>query len=113
MSGLTPRQEKFCQYFVIYANASAAARAADYAPTSAHNQGYRLLKESRIRVRISEIQQAMARDHCRHMDQLLGKLENVYRRAIADHSFYSAARAVELQAKLAGFHRQLASANQD
>ena len=36
------------------------------------------------------------------MDVLLGKLENVYRRAIEDHHFYAAARAIELQAKLTG-----------
>ena len=35
------------------------------------------------------------------MDVLLGKLEIVYRRAIEYHHFYAAARAVELQAKLA------------
>jgi hypothetical protein len=33
---------------------------------------------------------------------LLGKLETIYRRAVDDHHFAAAARAVELQAKLAG-----------
>ena len=60
-----------------------------------------MLKTDRIRARIREIQSALAADHGRDMDVLLGKLEIVYRRAIEDHHFYAAARAVELQAKLA------------
>ena len=36
------------------------------------------------------------------MEALIGKLEIVYRRAMEDHHFYAAARAVELQARLAG-----------
>ena len=57
-------------------------------------------KTERIRARIREIQSGLAADHGRDMDVLLGKLEIVYRRAIEDHHFYAAARAVELQAKL-------------
>ena len=34
---------------------------------------------------------------------LLGKLETVFRRAIVDHHFATAARAVDLQARLRGF----------
>jgi hypothetical protein len=44
----------------------------------------------------------MAEAHCRNLDILLGKLETVYRRAVEDHHFAAAARAIELQAKLAG-----------
>ena len=99
---LTPRPERFCHAFVYYANAAHAAREAGYTPRSSNKQGYRLLKTSRIRARIREIQAQLSRDNCRDMDVLLGKLENVYRRAVEDHHFYAAARAVELQAKLAG-----------
>ena len=44
----------------------------------------------------------MAEAHCRNVDVLLGKLETIYRRAVDDRHFAAAARAVELQAKLAG-----------
>ncbi len=54
----------------------------------------------RIRARIREIQAQLARDGGADMETLIGKLEVVYRRAIEDHHFYAAARAVELQAKL-------------
>ncbi len=97
---LTSRQERFCQAFVVYATASTAAAEAGYSRKSSRKQGYRLLRTDRIRARVREIQSSLAADHGRDMDVLLGKLEIVYRRAIEDHHFYAAARAVELQAKL-------------
>lgn len=100
MGRLRHRQEMFCQRFVETANAAAAARAAGYAPESARNAGYRLLRHPRIGARIAEIQAEIALISCQDINVLLGKLENVYRRAVSDHHFATAARAVELQAKL-------------
>ncbi|MBK8176218.1 MAG: terminase small subunit [Rhodospirillales bacterium] len=102
MSRLKPRHERFCRLFVECTNATLAAKAAGYTPRSARNAGYRLLRHPRIAERICEIQRELAQTHCRNVDVLLGKLETVYRRAIDDHHFAAAARAVELQAKLAG-----------
>jgi len=101
-AGLNQRHEDFCLSFVRYGNAAAAARAAGYASVTSHNQGYRLLKRTDIRVRIGEIRQAMGGDGCADRDVLLGKLENVYNRALEDHHFTAAARTVEIQARLAG-----------
>lgn len=102
MKRLKTRQERFCERFVELGNASAAAKAAGYLPASARNTGYRLLRDPRIISRIGAIQAEMADHHCRQVDTLLGKLETVFRRALDDHQFSAAARAVELQAKLAG-----------
>ncbi|MER2634021.1 MAG: terminase small subunit [Rhizobiaceae bacterium] len=102
MPRLKPRHERFCRAFVECTNATLAAKSAGYAPASARNTGYRLLQSPRITARITEIQQDTAQSHCRNVDVLLGKLETIYRRAIDDHHFSAAARAVELQAKLAG-----------
>ena len=102
MDKLRPRQEKFCQFYFIYACAAAAAREAGYKASAAARQGYRLLQIPRIRQRIVEIQAGMAEDRCRQIDVLLGKLEAVYLRALKDHRFYAAARAVELQARISG-----------
>jgi phage terminase small subunit len=102
MRPLRPRQERFCQQFVSSANAAAAAVAAGYAPGSARNAGYRLLNHPRIAARITQIQTETARHHCSDTEVLIGKLEAVYRRAMYDHQFSAAARAVELQAKLSG-----------
>ena len=102
MNRLKPRHERFCLTFVECANAALAARAAGYAPASARNAGYRLLRQPRIVSRIADIQKETAHAHCRNVDVLLGKLETIYRRAVDDHHFAAAARAVELQAKLSG-----------
>ncbi len=97
---LTPRQERFCHEFVHDAQGAVAAREAGYSAASSRKQGSALLKTERIRARIREIQAQLARDGGSDMEILIGKLEIVYRRAIEDHHFYAAARAVELQAKL-------------
>lgn len=102
MSRLKPRHERFCRAFIENANASVAAKIAGYAPASARNAGYRLLRHPRIAARIAEIQRETAEAHCRNVDVLLGKLETIYRRAIDDRHFAAAARAVELQARLSG-----------
>jgi hypothetical protein len=59
-----------------------------------------LLRHPRIVARITQLQGEMAQAHCRNLDILLGKLETIYRRAVDDHHFAAATRAVELQAKL-------------
>ena len=102
MTRLKPRQERFCRFFVECANAAQAARAAGYCPQSARNAGYRLLRQPRIAARIAAIQLEIADVNCRDIDVLLSKLETVYRRLIEDHNFAAAARAIELQARLAG-----------
>ncbi len=99
---LTLRQERFCQSFVLCPNASYAARDAGFESKWAHKQGSRLMATTRIRARIREIQVDMARDHGLGRDALIGKLEVVYRRAIEDHHFTAAVRAVEAQARLGG-----------
>ena len=103
MSHLKPRQERFCRKFVELANPTVAARAAGYAPASASNAGYRLIRHPRIGRRIAEIEAEKGESHRNDRDVLLGKLETVFRHAIVDHQFATAARAVDLQARLRGF----------
>ena len=100
MKSLTYRQERFCHAFVHWANGAEAAREAGYTVRSARKQASVMLQTLRIRARIHEIQTQLAEDAGTDMAALIGKLEIIYRRAIGDHHFYAAARAVELQAKL-------------
>ena len=100
MTALKARHERFCRWFVELANAAGAARAAGYSPKGANVAGYRLLRHPRVARRIAEIEAEMARLHSQGGDVLVGKLENVYRRAIVDHQFHAAARAVDLQARI-------------
>ncbi len=98
-----PRHEAFCQHFVLLGNASYAAIDAGYARPSSRNQGYRLMRRAAIRARIAEIRRVLARAYCLDAQVLLGKLEAVYQRANENHFFHAAARAVELQARIAGY----------
>ncbi|MCU0839135.1 MAG: terminase small subunit [Rhodospirillales bacterium] len=100
MNGLGMRQEAFCRRFVECANATLAAKIAGYAPGSARNAGYRLLRRPRVIARIAALHRELAQQQCRDVDIMLGKLETIYRRAIDTQQCSAAARAVELQAKL-------------
>ena len=111
MISLKARQERFCRWFVELANAAGAARAAGYSPNGANVAGFRLLRHPRIARRIAEIEAETARLHSRGPEVLIGKLETVYRRAIVDHHFHTAARAVELQARIQGITTRSAGAN--
>jgi phage terminase small subunit len=106
---LTFRQERFCHAFVHWANGAVAAREAGYRVRSARTQASAMLQTGRIRKRIQEIQAQLAEDAASGMDTMIAKLEIVYRRAMEDHHFYAAARAVELQAKLVRAARPPAS----
>lgn len=107
MTPLKARQERFCRRFTEFGCATTAARAAGYAPRWANTAGYRLLRHPRIAARIAEIEAETARLHSRGSEVLVGKLENVYRRAVVDHQFNAAARAVDLQARIRGFTGQV------
>lgn len=102
---LTPRHEAFCQYFVLGGNAAYAAQDAGYAPKSSKNQGYRLMRRARIRARVAEIRSELAGTFALDARVLLGKLEALYLRAIEDHHFHAGVRAVEAQARIAGYVR--------
>ena len=97
---LTARQERFCQAYVLCPSAARAARRAGYAETSARQQGWRLLTTRRVRARLADIQSQLARDRPEGMDPLIGKLEVIYRQAVADGRTLAAVRAVEAQARL-------------
>jgi hypothetical protein len=61
------------------------------------------MRDVRVVERIAELHAETARSHCRGLEILLGKLEAVYRQSFEDHQYAVATRAIELQAKLAGF----------
>ena len=98
---LRHHHEAFCQYFVLYGNATTAAIEAGYKSKWARNQGYRLGRQPVIRARIAEVCSMLSRDYCLDADVLLGKLKAVYQRAHENHHFHAAARAVEIQARIA------------
>ena len=104
---LNLRQERFCQAYVLHPNAAAAARQAGYADVSARQQGWRLLATRRIRARLAEIQNQLARDIADGLDPFIGKLEVIYRQALEDRRTLAAVRAVEAQARLVRLKNRL------
>ena len=101
--GLNERMERFCRAYVAGGNGAQAAREAGYAPSAARRQAHRLLRRPDIRQRVHQLQQAIADDACRDSRVLMAKLETVYRKALQAHHFHAAARAVEMQGRLAGY----------
>lgn len=99
---LPPRQERFCHLYVADSHATRAAMAAGYAPRTARAQGSRLLSHPGVAARIRDLQAAQANRTCAHVDALMAKLENVYLKALDNHNFQAAGKAVEMQARLAG-----------
>ena len=56
---LNEKQEKFYQNYVVYRNATEAAKQAGYSESSAYNQGYRLLQMEEVLERIEELEQEL------------------------------------------------------
>ena len=98
--GLTLRQNEFCECFVATGNAADAARRAGYSERSARNQGHRLLKDARVLARVRALQTALADKIDPGL--ILGRLENLYRRAEQDGGYRSAARILMLMGRLVG-----------
>jgi len=103
-NGLTPRQERFCQFFAEDPNGTRAARYARYGGMDAANRASRLLRQPRIQARIAEIQAELAREACLSTEVFLGKLEIVFRRALDCRNFAAASRAIDLQSRIVARH---------
>ena len=56
MTELKIRQEKFCQAYVLYRNATESAKIAGYSKGSAHTQGHRLMQRGDVKERIEELE---------------------------------------------------------
>lgn len=99
---LNARHERFCQYYMSDPSATRAAVAAGYGARTARAQGSRVLARADVAVRLSELQAGVAGRSCASADALMAKLESVYVRAMENHHFHAARKAVEMQARLAG-----------
>lgn len=57
---LTPKEEKFCQEYIVSLNATQAAIKAGYSEKTAYSQGHRLLKNVEIQKRIEYLKANLA-----------------------------------------------------
>lgn len=97
MSLLNDKQERFCQAYILHRNATKAATTAGYSETSAHNQGHRLLQDSRIKERIDELTNEISTDV-----DVISEIEKQYEVARNAGNGNTALKALELLARVRG-----------
>ena len=99
---LLPRQIRFAEYCLTEPSAARAAVRAGYAPESARNQAYRLLKNDDIRRRITGgLADLSAQDRARR-ERLLENCETIFQRALALGRLEPALGALVAETQLAG-----------
>jgi len=94
---LTDKQERFAQAYILHRNATEAAKAAGYAPRSAYNQGYRMLKNDEIVERIADLENELETNI-----DVISEIENQYTFAKANGHTNSAIKALELLSRVRG-----------
>jgi len=92
---LNEKQEKFAQAYVMYRNATEAAKAAGYSDRSAYNQGSRLLKSAQIQERIEDLEKEMETSI-----DYVAEIEKQYTYATNNNHTNSALKALELLSRL-------------
>jgi len=92
---LTPQQEKFAQAYVVYRNATEAAKAAGYSERSAYNQGHRLIHNQDVLERIENLEVELETSI-----DVVSELEDQYNVAKNNNHTNSALKALELLAKV-------------
>jgi phage terminase small subunit len=80
--GLTAKEERFCQEYIVDYNATKAAVRAGYKERSAATQGCRLLKNDKVASRVRELQEQYIKDRCfAEKDRVLKELWEVFEKA--------------------------------
>jgi len=97
MVELNEKQEKFAQAYLIYHNATEAAREAGYATASAYNQGYRLLQNQLVQERIEELGNELETSV-----DVIDEIESQYTFAKQQGNTNSAIKALELLSRVRG-----------
>ncbi|EAS1798047.1 terminase small subunit [Salmonella enterica] len=113
MTGLTIKQEAFCQAYIETGNASEAYRTAYAAdkmkPEAVHVQACKLQDNPKIALRIKELRGEIKQRHNVTVDSLLAELEEARQKALsAEAPQSSAAVAATMgKAKLVGLDKQI------
>ncbi|ARU40197.1 hypothetical protein CCB80_03205 [Armatimonadetes bacterium Uphvl-Ar1] len=77
MDKLTPKQERFCQEYVVDQIASQAAIRSGYSKKTAESQGSTLLRNPKVQARIGELQAEIRERSRLTIDDLIQELERV------------------------------------
>lgn len=92
---LNLKQEKFCQAYAVYRNATESAKKAGYSAQSAHATGYRLLQQPEIKERIEEIEKGLETNI-----DVVAEIENQYTYAKNNGHTNSAIKALEVLSRV-------------
>lgn len=105
---LTPKQEAFCLAYVETGNATQAYRQAGYSPKmadkTANEAASRLLKNSKVVARISEIRKPAAQAAIVTLESHLRRLEELSQAAESANQYSAAITAEIARGKAAGVH---------
>jgi len=93
--GLSEKHEKFAQAYVVYRNATEAAKVAGYSVRSATNQGCRLANDPRIKERIEELEKELETKI-----NVIEEIEQQYVAAKQNNHTNTALKALELLSKV-------------
>jgi hypothetical protein len=92
---LNIKQEKFCQAYAVYRNATESAKKAGYSSQSAHATGYRLIQLPEIKERIEEIEKELETNI-----DVVAEIENQYTYAKNNGHTNSAIKALEVLSRV-------------
>ncbi len=100
--GLTPKQQRFCEEYMLDMNGTRAAIDAGFAEGSAHVTACRLLRHPKVIARIAELRQEMSERLKITAETVMLDLEILASCAVAAKQYGPAIRAKELQGKYLG-----------
>jgi phage terminase small subunit len=74
---LNPKQQKFCEQYAIYRNATKAAELAGYSKKTAYSQGQRLLKSQHISTKIASLLKKATKKAEVTLDAVMDELKTI------------------------------------
>ena len=99
---LTPKRNRFCEFYVGCFNAKEAAIEAGYSKTSARVTGVRILKDPEVQGFIAKLQAGVAERNKINQDDIVRKLRENYTNAKEAGQFTACNQALQLEAKIGG-----------
>jgi phage terminase small subunit len=102
MSELTPKQQRFCEEYVVDCNGTQAAIRAGYSEKTAVEQASRLLINVKVGERINELQKSKQITTGYNAERIIAMHEEIYHAAIADKQYAPAVAVVKALTDLHG-----------
>ena len=102
MNGLTPKQQRFVEEYLVDLNATQAAIRAGYSKKTAEFQASRLLRNVKVQKAISKAREALSKKTMRGIEEWLQDLRETTQKAIDAGVLKETFRGLELEGKHLG-----------